>query len=832
MNFQYAVRSIRKTPLVTVIAIVSLGLGIGANTAIFSLVDQLVLRLLPVENPVQLVQLAPRGPLYGASWGEDRMSYPMYRDLRDKNSVFSGVLAYFATPVHLGYGGTTERVRSELVTGNYFQVLGVKAAFGRMFTPEDNESPDGEPFVILTYDFWTSRFARDRNIIGKPIYLNGQLMTIVGVSAAGFRGLEIGDATQLFVPMMMQRQISPFMAEFASLENRRSQWVSIFARLRTGVPMMQAPASLEPIYQQIIEMEVQAPEFARASDYVRRQFLMSRLEVFNGSTGRSALRDRFTKPLYVLMAASGLVLLIACANVAGLLIARATSRQKEIAVRLALGAGRGHVVLQLMIESLLLSAAAAILGLGLGAWLDRTLLQFLPTDNGQVTLTAALDTRVLFFSVCVTLVTAFIFGLAPALQGSRPNLSDTLKNEAGSILGGRSHTLVRKGLVVVQVSLSLLLLIATGLFVRTLAHLRQLDPGFRIDRVIDFSIDPALNAYDQRRSALFYSEMMDRLKVLPGVEAAAHSVVRVLTGSPWKNIISKIEGYTRHQDERVIAYYNAVSPGYFDTLGIRLIAGRDFGARDTRESSKVCIINEAFARQYFPDGVTIGRHIGQSFDPAAKPNVEIVGVVADSKYDNLREDAPRQVYIPQAQNLGNSGAVVYLRTARNPAALIASVRATLHSMDPNLPIYEMRTLEDQADRNLLTERMIAALAAGFGTLATILAMIGLYGVMSFTVARRTREIGIRVSLGAQSKNVLSLMMREIVILIVIGIAIAVPAYLAVAGYIRSQLYGIAPNNPLNIAAATLTLLAIGLLAGYIPSRRALRIDPVSILRYE
>jgi predicted permease len=647
-----------------------------------------------------------------------------------------------------------------------------------------------------------------------------------------FAGLEIGDATQLFVPMMMQRQMSPFMAEFSSLENRRSQWVSVFARLRHGVRMAQAQASLEPIYRQIIEMEVQAPEFARASEYGRRQFLTSRLEVFNGSTGRSALRDRFTKPLYVLMAASGMVLLIACANIAGLLIARATARQKEIAVRLALGASRGQIIVQLMIESLLLSAASAVFGLSLGVWLDRMLLQFLPTDNAQVTITAALDTRILFFSLSVAFVTAFIFGLAPAFQGSHPNLSDTLKNEAGSILGRSSHTLVRKGLVVVQVSLSLLLLIVSGLFVRSLANLRELDPGFRIERVIAFSIDPTLNGYDQRRTALFYREMLDRLKALPGVEAAAHSVVRVLTGSAWKNFLAKVEGYTSHQGERVIAYYNAVSPGYFDTLGIRLIAGRDFGARDTRESPKVCIINEAFARQYFPHGFAIGRHIGQNPDPAAKPDIEIVGVVADAKYDNLRDDVRGQVYIPQAQNLGNSGAIVYLRTVGDPAALIPSVRSTLQSMNPNLPIYEMRTLEDQADRNLLTERMIAALASGFGTLATILAVIGLYGVMSFTVARRTREIGIRVSLGAQSKNVLSLMMREVVILIVIGIAIAVPAYLAVAGYIKSQLYGIAPNNPLNIAAATLTLLAIGLLAGYIPSRRALRIDPVSTLRYE
>jgi putative ABC transport system permease protein len=424
MNFKYALRSIRKNPLVTVIAIVSLALGVGANTAIFSLLDQLLLRLLPVHNPQQLVQLATRGPLFGSSWGEDRLSYPMYRDVRDRNGVFSGVLAYYATPVSLGHGGRTERIRSELVTGDYFQVLGVRAALGRTFTPEDNVRVGAEPIAILTYDFWTSRFGRDRNIVGATIHLNGHPITVIGVSAPDFRGIEIGDATQIFIPMMMQSEMNPVMGEFSNLENRRSQWVGVFARLKPGAGIEQAQASLAPIYKQIIEMEVQAPEFARVPQLARQQFLTSRMEVFKGSTGRSGLRGRFSKPLYVLMAISGVVLLIACANIAGLLIARGTARQKEIAVRLALGASRKQVVGELMIESLMMSAAAATLGLGLGGWLDRTLLQFLPTDDAQVTITAALDTRVLLFSLLVAFVTAFIFGLAPALQSTRLRLAE------------------------------------------------------------------------------------------------------------------------------------------------------------------------------------------------------------------------------------------------------------------------------------------------------------------------------------------------------------------------------------------------------------------------
>jgi len=531
------------------------------------------------------------------------------------------------------------------------------------------------------------------------------------------------------------------------------------------------------------------------------------------------------------MAISGVVLLIACANIAGLLIARGTARQKEIAVRLALGASRKQVVGELMIESLMISAAAATLGLGLGVWLDRTLLQFLPTDGAQVTITAALDTRVLLFSLLVAFVTAFIFGLAPALQSTRPHLAETLRNEAGSIFGGGGHTRIRKGLVVLQVSLSLLLLIASSLFVRSLANLHELKPGFRTDRVLAFSIDPTLNGYDRQRTALFYLEMLDRLRALPGVEAAGQALMRVFDGGAWRNIL-RVEGYTPQQGERVAAHFNAVSAGYFDTLQIRLIAGRDFNSRDTRDGPRVCIVNQAFVRQYFRDGLAVGRHIGIGPDLSARPDVEIVGVVGDAKYENLRDVAPRQVYIPFSQNISNTGTVVYVRTTEEPVAFFGTLRSTLHEMDSALPVYGMRTLEDQVDRSLLTERMTATLAGAFGTLATLLAMVGLYGVMSFTVARRAREIGIRMALGAQANNVLSMMMHEVAILMLAGIAIAVPAYIAVARYLRSQLYGIEPNDLLNIAAVSVFLLAIGFIAGYIPSRRALRVDPIRSLRYE
>lgn len=829
MNVRFALRSIKKDPLLATIAILSLGLGIGANTAIFSLIDQLLLRMLPVENPRQLVQVTARGPHYGSNWGMNAMSYPMYKDVRDKAEVFSGVLARFTTSLSLGYNGQTELVQGELVTGNYFQVLGVKAALGRTFVPDDDVKPGDAPLAMLTYDFWQSRFAADPDIAGKIVHLNGYPMAVVGVSAPRFQGVEIGEATQVFVPMMMQKQMNPSLGRFAQLDNRRSRWANVFARLKPGITREQAKAGIAPLYSQIVNMELQEKGFEKASEYSRQQFLKSRMEVFEGGTGRSFLRQGFTTPLYVLMAITGLVLLIACANVANLLIARATARQKEIAVRLALGASRRQIISQLMMENLVLSMAAAVVGVVLGYWIDRFLLNFLPGETSQLTITADLDIRVLGFSVAVAFVTAFIFGLVPALQATRPQLSETLKSEAGSVLGGHGHNRFRKALVVAQVSLSLLLLIASSLFVRSLANLHKLDPGFRIDRLITFSVDPALNGYSDERTQIFYRNMLEKLQSSPGVESAAHASIRVLDGSEWDSSVT-VEGYKAQQGENMNPHFNAVSPGYFATMGIPLLAGRDFTVADAKEKeAKVCIVNETFARKYFPQGNAVGHHIGQGNDPGTKTEIEIVGVIGDAKYDSMRDTIPRQVFLPYSQG---GSAVVYVRTTQNPSIFFGAVRAMMREIDPNLPIHSMRTLQDQVARNLITERMIASLSGSFGFLATILAVIGLYGVMSFSVARRSREIGIRVTLGARPGNVVRMVMREVGFLLVAGVVIAIPAYIGLSRFIRSQLYGIDAGDPLTIVSAATLLLTVGLIAGYIPSRRAVRVDPIKVLRHE
>jgi predicted permease len=487
-----------------------------------------------------------------------------------------------------------------------------------------------------------------------------------------------------------------------------------------------------------------------------------------------------------------------------------------------------------MLESLMLSVAAAVSGLALGVLIDRVLLRFFNAENLPMTITAVLDYRVLLFSIAVALATACLFGLAPALQTTKPQLSTTLKSEAGTILGSRGQARVRKALVIGQVALSLLLLISSSLFVRSLANLHHVDPGFRIDHLISFAISPQLNGYTAERTIQFNHDLLEGLRRLPGVTSAGQAVQRVLEGAEWRNALT-IEGYTPRPDESTFTHFNAISSGYFSTLGTPLLDGRDFDERDTTNIDRnnllrVCIVNEAFARKYFADGRALGRHVGMGNRPGTQTNIEIVGVVRNASYDKLRGDMPAQIFVPMV--IAAPTGVVYVRSSIAPEALFETVRSTVREMDANLPLFDMRTLEQQVDRSLVTDRMIAVLSSAFGTLATLLALIGLYGVMAFTVTRRAREIGIRVSLGAQASNVLGMMMREVCIVMLAGIAIAIPVYIAIARFIRSQLYGIQPNDPFHIAAAAVALFVIGLIAGLVPSRRALRVDPIRVLRYE
>jgi predicted permease len=824
---RYAFRGLRKSPLFTVVAVLTLALGIGANTAIFSLLDQVLLRTLPVKHPEQLVFLAEHGIRFGSSWGDNDISYPMYRDFRDRNQVFSGMFCRFPTSVGLSYGDHTERVDAELVSGSYFQTLGVTAAVGRILTPDDDRTPGGHPVAMLSYNFWQTGFSSDRSVVGKTMVMNGYAMTVIGVAQAGFEGVELGYKPKVFIPIMMQVQMWP---RRNRLEERSLHWVTAYARLRPGIGIAQAKTSLQPLMRGILEVEAQDPTLRHYSDYDRAQFLKNSIDLLTGSQGWSDLREQMQTPLWVLVALTGSILLLACANLANLLLARATAREREMAVRAAIGAGRGRIVRLLLVESLLLSAFGTAVGLGLAFVADHFLLAiYLPADaTGESALSATPDLRVLGFAFAAMLLTALVFGLAPAIQGSRTDLAPTLKDRAGSDLGAR-QLLLRKLLVTCQVTLSLLLLIGANLFLRTLANLKGPGAGFHTERLMAFRVDPTLNDYADDRAKDFFRRLTEGLQVLPGVSSVGLSTMPFLEGYGWSNPVIA-EGYSADPGQDQQPVLNEIGPDLFTTLGVPILAGRDFTASDSRP---VALINETFARKYFAGRNPIGLHIGLVDDSSSSPdtsNREVIGVVKDIKFKNLRDPVPSQVYLPYLQSDSFRFMTYYLRTRLDPRLLMEAVREQVRRLDPNIPVVDMRTIDAQISKSLTTERLVASLSAVFGGLATLLAMIGLYGVMAFMVARRTHEIGIRMALGALQRDVIRMVMREVLILIGVGIAVGIPLALALGGLVRSQLYGLSPHDPATVIISTLALATAAAFAGFIPARRASRIDPMQSLR--
>jgi predicted permease len=829
-DVKIAFRNLRRSPLFAMVAIASLALGIGANTAIFTLMDQLMLRLLPVRAPEQLVLIHSTGPHIGSNRGSHAASYPMYQDFQQKAPAFSYVFCRLDTPLSISFNGQTERIDGELVSGNYFQALGVQPALGRVLTPEqDDRTYKGHPSVVLSYRYWVTRFAADRSVVGRKILVNNYPMTIVGVSAAGFGGLDPASAPAIRVPIQMKPLMTP---GWDDIGDRRSQWIHVFARMKPGYTVQSARASLQPLFMQILRDELTRPEMKDTTPYMRDRFLARKVIVEPAGTGFSQTRRSYATALIVLMCMVGLVLLIACFNVANLLIARAVARQKEIAVRLAVGASRAQLLRQLLVESLILSVAGGAAGLLLAAGIVRGLISFLPNDGTPLLLRATPDPRILAFNAALALGTGLLFGLAPALQSMRLDLWNTLKDVVGQVSGTGSSVKLRKGLVMAQVAFSFLLLAGAGLFVKTLANLKHANTGFHeLENLATFQVDAALNGYSVERLQAFYIQALANIRALPGVKSAGFAFVSVLAGGEWDSTIS-VEGHQGTDGEDLQAFMNGISPGYFQAMGVRLLEGRDFDQRDTGKKMTRVIVNRAFTTHFFGNRSPIGRHVGFGTGPRTKLDMEIVGMVDNSLYEGPREGVHRQVFVPFAQADYPGAVTFYVRTNTASAALFPLLRRKIAELDPAMPLYGMKTLQDQLDETLSTERLIAILSAAFGVLATILAAIGLYGVMAFVVARRTKEIGLRMALGAPRSGVVWMVLKESLLLVGIGLAVGLPAAFLLTRYVSSQLYSVKPTDLVTAGAALAILSAVAAGAGLLPARKASTIDPIIALRYE
>lgn len=823
-DLKFVLRSCVKSPLFVTVAVLSLALGIGANSAIFSLLDQVLLRGLPVKDPQQLVVLDWDGSVSGFVWNMHTFSYPMYVEFRDgSKDLLDGLAARFGTPVDVGWKGTAQRENAELVSGNYFQVLGVQAAAGRMLTPEDDKVKNAEPYIVLSYAYWQKRFAGSQAVLNQVVDVNNRPMTVVGVAQRGFRGVDAGNPADIFVPIAMKPVVTP---TWDRMEERRAYWLNLIARLKPGVSRQQGLAGMTVLYRrgQLEDLKTNpnaAPRF-------RKRYLANKF-MFQSAGMLSSIREQFSTPLIVLMAMVGTLLLIACGNVANLLVARAATRQKEIAIRLSLGATKMAIIRLVLIESLLLSVVGGALGLLVAAWSGSLLLRVLPFETFSQVISTALDGRVLLFTFGLSVATAVIFGLTPALQIAKPDVVATLKNESRSVAGG-GQIVLRKGMVAAQISLSLLLLIGAGLFARSLYNLMVSSPGMQTENILGFSMDASLSGYSDQKVRQLYGDLQRDLAAVPGSVSVSAAENPLLADDESMNT-TQAEGFVPKEDENLNPYTNGVLPDFFSTVGIPLTAGRDFTDRDTFGAPKVAIVNQSFVNFYFHGRNALGRHIGFGAKDA-KLDMEIVGVVKDAKSKDLKEEPKREVYISALQDEHPSNLTFYVRTAGDANRMARLARRVVRQRDASLPIYDVKTIATQIRETHYADRLITMLSIAFGLLATLLAAIGLYGVMAFTVARRTRELGIRMALGAQRAQVLRMVMKEVLLLAAIGMGVALPIAVGLGRLIQSQLFELKAADPGVLIGATALLAAVAMIAGYIPAFRATRIDPMNALRWE
>lgn len=846
-DLRYGLRTLAKNRAFAIVAILTLALGIGANTAIFNLLDAALLRTLPVPHPGELTLLTggeAGGHGYGSAAGERQiLAFWEFRYLHDHNNVFSGVFAadnlLAMAQVVIGRSGTErpepapEQVKVRLVSGNFFPTLGVTPFAGHFFGPEVDRARAASPVAVISHGFWERRFDRDPAALGTTISIRHTAFEIVAIAPAGFFGATVGEAPDLWLPLVMQDAIYPGEDLLSTAPGVLDQhmWLQVMARRKPGITLGQAQANINVVMRQMTDLAL-----GNANAGIRRQYFNQRLTLRSGAQGASSLRRPFGEPLRALMALAGLVLLIACANVANLLLVRGSSRAKEFALRMAIGAGRARAIRQLLIESLILAVPGTIAGFVVAYWADALLLRMVPGDRGlpgNLHLALPLDARMLIFGAFVAALTTVLFGLAPALRLTRLDLSEALKStpdaESGSVAAGRIP--FAKILVTAQIAASLVMLVATGLFVHSLIELSQVNLGFNRQHLLVFDLDPN-NAGTRGAAAAqqFHRQLLDRLSTIPGVRSASLSGNGVFEGNEAGDPIA-VEGYAPQPGERMNSRMDMVGPQYFSTLGIPILMGREISTADAR-GERVAVVNESFARRFFPRSNPLGKHVSDTYYPNPL-QMTIVGVAADARADTPREKIVPRLYAPYFRPLWQNDEAHYqVRAFGDPASVIASLRRAIRETSPELPPLEIQPVAELVGNSLATDRVVARLSGAFGALAMLLAAIGLYGVMSWTMARRTREIGIRMAIGARPRSIFQLVLRETLLLAALGIAIGIPLALAAARFLQSLLFGVGLADPLVIVLASMLLAAVALVACVLPARRAAQVDPIGALRHE
>jgi putative ABC transport system permease protein len=830
-NIRYALRQLRKNPGFTLVAVLTLAVGIGANAAIFSLVDQVLLKRLPVSEPDRLVQLKFAGSDTGHTsgfGGDDFLffSYPMYRDLRDQNSVFSGVLCMFPTQVGIQWHKTPSLANGELVSGNYFSLLGVRPAIGRLFIPEDSATRSASPFAVLSYRYWAEHFASDPSVINQAVLINGNPFTIIGVVQPGFNSVISGTMPDLFVPITMKAQMTPLWDE---LEDRRSKWLTIVARLKPGVTVPQAEAGINPLWKSLRTMELQS--ITAKSQRFRDQFVAkSYVTLLDASKGFSPLRRNMRVPLLILMGMVGLLTLMATANVGSLLLVRATGRTREMSVRYSLGATRKRVIGQLLVEGLALGITGGALGLALSPLLAKALINFInptATTAGMTDLSSVPDRSVVLFCFLISVGASMLFSLAPIVQFYRPNVAPSLKQQTGT--AEIAHARFRRFTVGMQIGLSLILLVGAGLFSRSLANLKSVNVGFVTDHLLTFQLDPTLAGYQSDTIAPLYKRLVDTLSAEPGVRSVGMTDDPLLAN--FNNTFSiTVPSYQAQEGERMSFEWEHVTPAYFSTLQLPLITGRVFNDSDTPNTAKVVVVNERFVRRFFG---TPQQAVGRTFSAGPGDTaLLIVGVVKDANHTNVKDLPTAVFYSPIFQDKEPASVAVYIRTIQAPEAAGNTVRAAVAAIDSKLVVDSLQSMSSEIDTTLTSERMLSFLAGSFGVCAVFITAIGLYGVLAYSIAQRTREIGIRMALGATRARVVNMVLREVLIMTGCSVALAIPLSIALGTFARNQLYGISYRDPATLVFVTIAIAAVALLSASVPARRAVRVQPITALRYE